>query len=448
MFLNIGQFLERVKHRPTHWVMLITLVGMGLSLVFHLLIIPKHLGGSGTTDALIAALKVVLIIDIIVREGAKFSLIPFFIKEEESLTSKDFQCLTNAILTFIFSVGIVFMVLIQVCATWIVLGLLPNRSLEVQAEMVTFLRLCSPLIIFGCGSTILGAYLNSKRRFKSVAFRNALPPGIATAVFLLLSKSDFIANYVLIGYASGFLVFFIYLFIGMQLTGHRYRLTLISLDALCALKNTISLPTLGFAIRQITARILVEVFFIGKLGNGAITLYNCAFRIFSAIQTLIGISIATTGLPDMAVDSIQDNRLKLKRSLFINIRNVVVITVPLTLLLIIGSTRIAQFLYVGSRFDEQEVKQIAHLIFLLSMGTIFSCLIPILNAGLYAQKAYRFIFRNMVTMAILNSTIAYVFVTIWGLSGIALTVSATALFAVTNLVYLLSKTGLTLHNNT
>lgn len=424
--------------------MLITFIGMALSLLFHV-IIPRYLGVSETADALIAALKVVLLVDIILREGAKFSLVPLFINEEKTRDRTDFQRFTSGILNFTICVGLGLMLLIEVFATGIANVLLSSRSVEAQVEMATILRLCAPLIIFGAGSTILGAFLNSQRRFKTVAFRNALPPAIAIAIFLFLSDVENLAHYVAIAYAGGFVVYFGWLSIGMSRAGYGYRFSWISFDALRALKDTISLPTLGFAIRQMTARILVEVFLVGRLEEGAITLYNSAFRIFSAIQTLIGISIATTGLPDMAADNVEDNKQKLKQTLLRNVRTVLYITLPVTLVLLLGATKISQLLFGGHKFDDQSVQQIGQLLFWLSTGTVFSCLIPVLNAGLYAQKAYKLIFRNMVTMAVLNFVVALTLLTVWGLKGVALTIAVTAVLAVANLVFLLSKTGVSLY---
>ena len=443
LFQKIGKFLEKVTHASTRWVMLITAAGMGLSLIFHVLI-PRYLGGSETADALIAALKVVLLVDIIFREGAKFSLVPLFMKEETLKNSTNFQRFTNGTLNFSITVGVVILLLIEVLATALANGLLSSRSVAARTEMSTLLRLCAPLVVFGCASTVLGAFLNSQKHFKTVAFRNLLPPGIATAVFILLSDTENLVYYVAVAYACGFMVYFVWLYIGVHRTGHRYQLTWISLDTLRSLRDAITLPTLGFAIRQTIARLLVDVFLVGKLAEGAITLYNSAFRIFSAIQTLIGISIATTGLPDMAADKVAVDKVRLRRMLLRNIRTVLYIAIPVTVLLLFGSTVIAQLLFSGGKFDESAIKQIAQLLFWLGTGTVFSCLIPVLNAGLYAQKAYKFIFRNMVTMAVLNFAIAYGLVTVFGLQGVALTVSGTAVLAVGNLIYLLRKTGVAL----
>ncbi len=420
--------------------MLITFAGMGLSLIFHILI-PWQLDVSESADALIAALKVVLIVDIVFREGAKFSLVPLFISEEKTRDKVDFQRFTSSIINFSLCVGVVLWVLLTTLSTLIAALLLSSRTGVAQTEMATLLRLSAPLVIFGAGSTILGAFLNSQKHFKTVAFRNTLPPLFAIIVFLFLSDIEQLAYFVVIAYACGFLIYFGWLCIGMYRTGYRYSFSWISVDTLRSLKDAISLPTIGFTIRQLTARILVEVLLVGKLGKGAITLYNSAFRIFSAIQTLIGISIATTGLPDMTTDSIEKDLLNLKKSLLRNLRWVIYIVVPLSLILFLGSSKIAQLLFSGEKFDPQAVKQIGKLLLWLSLGTVFSCMIPILNAGLYAQKAYGLVFRNMVTMAALNFLIALILLTIWGLNGIALTVSITAFLAVCNLVFLLRKTG-------
>lgn len=428
-------FVQKVWHSPTRWVIGITAAGMGFGILFHVLI-PTRFGGSETADALIAALKVALLVDTVVREGAKFSLVPLFVTEAQLRSSAEYQRFTNGILNFSLGVGVVIFFLIEAFAPLIANGL----PMETQAEMVALLRICAPLVIFGCGSTILGAFLNSQRHFKTVALRNALPPGIATAVFLLLWSTENLAHWVAMAYAGGFFVYFGWLWIGTRRTGHQYQLTWLSMDTLRSLKNTITLPTLGFAIRQGSARLLVEVYLLGRLGSGAITLYNSAFRIFSAVQTLIGISIATTGLPDMATHDAADNKQKLKRTLNQNTRTAIIIGFPVTLFLLIFHGKISRLLYGQGKLDQASIELVGQLLFWLSIGMIFSCLIPVLNAGLYAQKAYRLVFANMVTMAILNFVLAYGLIETWWLLGVALSISITALLAVGNLTYLLRKT--------
>ena len=148
--------------------------------------------------------------------------------------------------------------LIELLAPWIAGGLLRKSTINVQTG-TTLLRLCAPLIIFGCGSTVLGAFLNSQQHFKTVALRNVLPASVTAVVFLVLWNTQNLENWVAIAYTGGFVAYFGWLCIGAYRTGHRYEVTGISLDTLRSLKNTITLPTLGFAVRQVTNRLLVEI---------------------------------------------------------------------------------------------------------------------------------------------------------------------------------------------
>ena len=431
--------VKKLLQHKTFWVMVITLAGMGLSLLVRVFLIPRRFGFSVTADELTTALTIVLVADTIVREGAKFSLVPLFVTREKELNRLEYQRFTNSLLFFLIGIGFAIFILIECLAPWIAGGLLRKSTANVQRGTV-LLRLCAPLIIFGCGSTVLGAFLNSRQHFKAVALRNALPAGAAAAAFLLLWNTQNLENWVAIAYTVGFIAYFGWLCSEAHRTGHRYEVTGISLDTLRSLKNTVTLPTLGFAVRQVTNRLLVEIYLISQLGTGAVTLYKCAFQIFSALQTLIGISIATTGLPDMAADDAINDKQKLGRTLNQNTRIAIIIGFPVTLFMLIFHGKISWLLYGRGKFDDAAIKLIGQLLFWLSSGMVFSCLIPVLNAGLYAQKAYRYVFANMVTMALINFLVAYSLIETWWILGVALSISITAVLAVGNLTYLLRKT--------
>ena len=373
--------------------MVITFAGMGLSLLVRVLLIPKRFGFSDTADALTTALTVVLVVDTIVREGAKFSLVPLFVSREKEMNRTEYRHFTNSLLFSLLAIGFGILILVELFAPWITRVLLSKSTINIQTG-TTLLRLCAPLLIFGCGSTVLGAFLNSRQRFKTVALRNALPAGTAALIFLVLWNTENLENWIAVAYTGGFAVYFGWLCIGTYRTGHRYALTGISVNTLRSLKNTITLPTLGFATRQVTNRLLVEIYLVSQLGGGAITLYKCAFQIFSALQTLIGISIATTSLPDMATDDAANDKQKLGRTLKRNVRTTIIIGIPVALILLIFHGKISWILYGRGTTDQTSIELIGQLLFWLGTGMTFSCLIPVLNAGLYAQQAYRIRFRK------------------------------------------------------
>ena len=158
--------LKKLLQHKTFWVMVITCAGMGLSLLVRAILIPRRFGFSVTADELIAALTIVLVVDTIVREGAKFSLVPLFVTREKELTRTEYRRFTNSLLFFLISVGFGIFILIELLAPWITGGLLRKSTVNVQSG-TTLLRLCAPLVVFGCGSTVLGAFLNSRQHFKN-----------------------------------------------------------------------------------------------------------------------------------------------------------------------------------------------------------------------------------------------------------------------------------------
>ena len=95
-----------------------------------------------------------------------------------------------------------------------------------------------------------------------------------------------------------------------------------------------------------------------------------------------------------------NNKVELGRTLNRNARMAIIIGFPVTLVLLVFHGKISWLLYGRDTIDETSIELIGQLLFWLSTGMVFSCLIPVLNAGLYAQRAYRAIFTNMVTMAI------------------------------------------------
>ena len=86
--------------------MVITCAGMGLGLLVRVLLIPKRFGFTTTADELITALTIVLVVDTIVREGAKFSLVPLFVTREQEMTHTQYQRFTNSLLFFFISIGL------------------------------------------------------------------------------------------------------------------------------------------------------------------------------------------------------------------------------------------------------------------------------------------------------------------------------------------------------
>jgi murein biosynthesis integral membrane protein MurJ len=419
--------------------MSLTFVGLVLGFLVDVLIAAK-LGTGQTADALVIALTLPILIDTVFRQGTRHSMIPLFVEASSSLGDAEFQRFVSGLLNLGSVLGVIVVGMIEVLAPWIVLGLAPGLTPESSAESTLLLRLCAPLIFFTIGCTIMGVYLNSRRRFNPVALRNVLTPAVILGVILLSWQSDHVAVFVAAAHSLGFAGFFFTLFMDLRRVGHRHVwLAWVTRADLSRLKSAAFLVTLGILLRN--ALRILERFLASLVAVGGISSYYFAYRLVSALQTLIGGSIATTALPSMTEHDIRGDKARLVRALRRNSTRTALLSLPLFLLMVVFHYDIIRFVYGRGNFGDESIQVTSQILLWLGSGLLFWCLGPVLQSGLYAQRAYHLIFRNTMLVIIVNVGLAVVLSQLWGLVGIAVATTLSAGFSLVNMVSLLKTSG-------
>jgi peptidoglycan biosynthesis protein MviN/MurJ (putative lipid II flippase) len=379
----------------------------------------------------------------VVREGTKFSLVPLFIDHREALKPESYERFVSSIVNLALGVGIIVMILLETFSPWMVIVLAPGLSPEAKAEATLLLRTCAPMVIFSPGIAVLSVLLNSQKRFTMVALRNAVAPGLVVAAIVLAWNQNQIALWVSVAYALGFAGFFMTVFLDAQSTGYRHQWSAwISKQDSLRLWQAASLPTFGFILEQLSSLARRQVFPSLVAGGGVATFYF-ASRLVSAGQSLLGVTIATTSLPSMTEDERAGNKSRLSNALRKNLKRVLFVTSPAVILIMGFHKQIVHGLYGRGSFGEASIQQTSQVFFWLGLSLIFSCIIPVLNVGLYAQKAYQLAFYRMVFSAFLSIVLVWL---LWsqGLVGIAMGGTLSAALSVLLIIYLLHLTGVSL----
>jgi murein biosynthesis integral membrane protein MurJ len=431
--------VARIYRSSTQRVISLTFIGLALGFLVDVLIAAK-LGTGQTADALVIALTLPILIDTIFRQGTRHSMVPLFVEANSSMGDEEFQRFVSGLLNLGCVLGVIVVGMIEALAPWVVMGIAPGLTPQSSAEATLLLRLCAPLIFFTIGCTIMGVYLNSRRRFNPVALRNVLTPGVILCVILLSWQSNHVAPYVATAYSIGFAGFFFTLFMDLRRTGHRHIwLAWTTREDLSRLKSAAFLVTLGFLLRnclRILERLLASLVAVGGISS-----YYFAFRLVSALQTLIGGSIATTALPGMTEHDIRGDKARLARALRRNITRTLLLSLPPCVLMVVFHHRLISFVYGRGNFGEESIQVTSQILFWLGFGLVFWCLAPVFQSGLYAQRAYHLIFRNMIIVIIVNVGLAVILSQLWGLVGIAVATTLSTGCAIINMVYLLQTTG-------
>lgn len=433
------RLLRRVWRSATQRVISLKFVGMLLALTMDVLIAAR-LGTSGTADALIIALTLPLFLDTVIRESSNFSLVPIFVERRRIAGRAEYDRFVSGLLNLCLAAGVVLAGVAAVGAPWIVGVLGPGLPQETARASVDMLRAAAPMIALAPGITLQGVLLDSGRRFSLVALRNGLVPATVVLVIALTWSRPDTAYWIAAAYSAGFAVFFTVLYAGARRAGFRHRWEAWpGRDDLSRVKEAIQWPVAGFVVRQGSR--MVERMLASLVAVGGVSAYYFSFRIFSASQTLIGSSVAITGLPDLSAWDTEGDREAMASRVRTRLGLTLALVVPAALVVLLFHRQIVELVYARGAFDAGSVAVTSELLFWFGWGIVFLSLIPVLQSALYARQAYRAVFRNMLAMALFNMATAWALSRWMGLAGIAISVALTAAVSVANLSFLVSGAG-------
>jgi murein biosynthesis integral membrane protein MurJ len=432
----------RIYRSSLQKVMSLTFIGMVLGFLVDVLIAAK-LGTGQTADALVIALTLPVVIDTAFRQGTRYSMVPLFMETRVSLGDEEFQRFVSGLLNVSVVLGVGVVVVMEALAPWIVAGLAPGLTAAGKVESTLLFRLCVPMIVFATGCTIMGVFLNSYKKFTSVALRNVLTPGVVLCVLLFSWGSENIAPLVATAHTLGFAGFFGSLLADLRHTGYKHKWTAwTTMGDLTRLRSATFLLTLGAIIRS--GLHPLERLLASLVAVGGVSSHYFAYRLISALQALIGGSIATTALPGMTTHALQGDKVRLVTALRKNLQRALLLVLPCCVLMLVFPRSLISLAYGRGNFGETSIHVTAQIFFWLAFALLFWCLTPVILSGLFAQRAYKLVFRQMITVILINVVLAIVFVQLWGLVGLAIATALSAGYGSVNVAYLLKQTGVNL----
>ena len=433
----------------TQRVMSLTFGGKLVALLADVLIAAR-LGTGEASDALFVALGFPLYVDTVTRQSAKYSLVPIFIDYRVE-KPEEYHRFVSGLINVALVGGLVLLALALVASPWIVRVLGPGMTAEGTAQATRLLRTCAPMLFFAPAITLQGVLLNSEKLFSRVALRNAVAPMAVSITLLATWGLSNAALWAAAAYSMGFAAYFGVLVDGVRRrAAFEYRLFAWPRSKdLVEVRSALSWPSMGFVVRQ-GARLL-ERSIASLVAVGGVSAYYFSYRIFSGIQTVIGSSIATTGLPDLSEKNAAEGRLEeVWTTVWKQVAQTALLALPASVVILFFNGPIIDIVFGRGAFDAEAVRQTKRLLAWFAPAVLFTCLVPPLTSVLYSMKKYQYVFTNMLGMATLNIGLAWVLTqnAKLGLEGISISVSLTALCSVVTLTMLVHKAGLPLLGST
>jgi putative peptidoglycan lipid II flippase len=200
--------------------------------------------------------------------------------------------------------------------------------------------------------------------------------------------------------------------------GYRHEWTLDPKDARLREMLLLMVPgTLGAAAAQINLLVATS---LATSVDGAATALGLAFRLMYMPIGIIGVSIATAAIPDLArqaaANALPDMRATVSRSL----RLMLMLSVPATVGLMALAVPIVELIFERGVFDAQSTRQVASALLFYAPGIVGYSIVKIASPGFYSLNDARTPATISVASILINLVLNLWLNNLMGFAGLAL----------------------------
>lgn len=207
------------------------------------------------------------------------------------------------------------------------------------------------------------------------------------------------------------------------------------------------MPPRIFAASVNQIELFATVFFATALPSGSLTIMNIATQLMSAPIRIFSVPMGQASLPFLAKTAADGKIVEFKQTFLQSFHQVLFIALPASMLLLILRIPLVRLAYGAAEFPWAATVLTGRVVAILSLSVFASATIHVLNRGYYAMHNTKVPLWIGVISVIINITIAYlsVFVYSWGVLGLAIgvTVSAIIQMALLLLMFIPTVGGIT-----
>ena len=410
-------------------VVAIGFLGSRLLGLLRTVVIAKSFGTSPELSAYWVAFRLPdMIFQLLAGATLASAFIPVFSRYFTRRSSEEAWRLASSVLNLVFIATIAFAILGFILAPWFIPLIAPGLGEDTgrQAELhslatdLTRIMLISP-IFFSVSGMFMGI-LNARHHF----LFPALAPwtyNLSIIVAALVSdRVEALAIAVAVGSALHLLI----QIPGLQLVGMIYRPVAQWRDEGVREVGRLMLPrVLGLAAVQIN--FLVTTFFASLVSDEAISGINYAWLIIMTPVGLFGMAISTAVFPTLAEQAAVERRDELRHTLSLSLRLILFLTLPASVGLMILGRPLVTFLFEHGAFTAASTDITVAALLFYSIGLFAHSGIEILSRGFYALSDTRTPVAFAITSMIANLILCLIFVGPFGVRGLGLALSLSAI---------------------
>ncbi|RME79579.1 MAG: murein biosynthesis integral membrane protein MurJ [Chloroflexi bacterium] len=352
------------------------------------MVIARQFGAGAEMDAYLAAFRVPDFLFYMVAGGALGSaFIPVF---TGYLTRGDMPGawrLASAVINWVLLLLCALGGLAAVLAPWLVQTFFGEFTPDQQALTVTLMRwMLISTVIFGVSGVVMGI-LNAHQHFLLPALAPVIYNAVIIAAALMLGPTWGVRG-LTAGVVAGAGAHLLVQIPGLVRRRMVYRPVLDWRDASLREVGRLMAPrVLGLAAVQLN--FMVNAVLASRLPAGRLTALNYGWIIMLLPQGVIAQSVATALFPTLSALTAQGNRSEMRRIFGLTLRNLLFLTLPAAVGLLVLATPIVRLLLQRGAFDAEDTAATAWALGFFALGLTGHAVVEIATRAFYALKDTR-----------------------------------------------------------
>lgn len=397
-------------------------------------LLTSHFNVGPVLDSYFHAFKLPdFLFNILVLGVLSASFVPVIIAAAQKKGDQEVNRIASTVLNVLLLTLSVFALICFFFAPEIVYLLAWKDSAADQTMIVMFMQPMLIAVIFFAISNILAGLLHAKKQF----FIYALAPllyniGIIFGIVVLVP----IFGNVGLGYG---VLLGAMLHAGVQIpaalkSGFRYRpiLDLRNTSVRAIFKQA---PSRALALGMTQLNIIILFGIAASLGDDARSIFQLADNLQHFPINIFGVSLALAAFPVFSEAFASNNVGKFKKAFSENFRRIIFFLIPISVTTILLRAQIVRVVYGAGAFDWPATIAVAQLLGIFALSLTAQALIPLLARSYFAKQDTRTPVLITILCVVVNAVLAWLLAPIWGVYGIGVAYSASAVLQMVLLLW-------------
>lgn len=387
-------------------------------------VLAAYLGTTYQSDAYYMVNSIQLVVYPMLSVGIWKVFLPIYKEEITHGLQDEAATLTNKVITFFSAVSFLAVGLLILLAKYVVSMVAPGFEGETKELCIKLVRISAPMYFFIVSAAVYASILQANNKFLGSQIREVashIPTILAAVFFFKRFGIEAMAIALVVGSAVRFLIELPFVNWGYRFKpDFKFR----SKEFGLMLKR---LPSALISEGVVQLNTLIDKVMASMLPEGTISALNYGYKLMSVFSGLLSTAIATALYPQM-IELIALKKEEELSKLVVKIINIFcILMIPVTVACVLFRTELVAAVFQRGSFTAESTALTSGVFALYCVGIFFIACNTIITNLFYGYGNTKTPMLISIANLVINVVLNLVLITLWGINGLALATSLSAI---------------------